>query len=540
MNKLQAALHYWEKGFSVIPIRPDKKPFTQWTEFQRRLATEAEIREWWDKWPKANVGIVTGEISGVFVVDCDNEDAYQKIQELLPDNFVSCIVKSPRGYHIYLFYSANQTIGNATGIMPGVDIRGEGGYIIAPPSVNAEGKAYSWLPGVSVDEVAPATAPDAIYNIINNNSIIYRGGFDKSQKDSHTKSQVVTGSHIFEEGQRDDNLFHIALCLANTGNSEDYIRQTLATIMLSWGEHDETWINTKVQSALKRIAKKERNIAEEVRRFLEVTEGHFLVTDCHAESQVVTKEDKHAVIVELNRLCKAGIIERYGDRRGCYRKVENNAEVVDFLNAPTADFPLSLPLGVSDYCKLYPGNIVIVAGSKSAGKTAFLLNTVKENMHRHEIVYLNSEMGDTEFRKRLELFGDPLSGWKLKAYHRSSGFSDLITPERKIFIVDFLEVTTDFWKVAQYIQEIHKRLKEGIAIIALQKADGRDAGRGGDFSKEKARLYLALDYLSDKKVNQVKIVDAKAWRTETNPRGMFRQYKLANGSKFFPASNWEG
>ena len=541
MNKLQAALHYREKGFSVIPIRPDKKPFTQWTEFQRRLATEAEIRAWWDKWPGANVGIVTGEISGVFVVDCDNEDAYQKIQELLPDNFVSCIVKSPRGYHIYLFYSANQTIGNATGIMPGVDIRGEGGYIIAPPSVNAEGKAYSWMQGLGIDEVAPAAAPCALLSaLLNNNNSLYRGGFDKSQKDSHTKSQVVTGSHIFEEGQRDDNLFHIALCLANTGNSEDYIRQTLATIMLSWGEHDETWINTKVQSALKRIAKKERNIAEEVRRFLEVTEGHFLVTDCYEESQIVTKEDKHAVIVELNRLCKAGIVERYGDRRGCYRKVENDVEVVNFLHAPTDDFPLALPLGVSDYCKLYPGNIVIVAGSKSAGKTAFLLNTVKENMHRHEIVYLNSEMGDTEFRKRLELFGDPLSGWKLKAYHRSSGFSDLITPERKIFIVDFLEVTTDFWKVAQYIQEIHKRLKEGIAIIALQKADGRDAGRGGDFSKEKARLYLALDYLSDKKVNQVKIVDAKAWRKEINPRGMYRHYKLANGSKFIPVSNWEG
>jgi len=172
MNNLQAALHYREKGFSVIPIKPDKKPFIKWEPYQTTKATPEEIKQWFTKWPEAMIGIVTGEISGVFVVDCDNEDAYQKIQELLPDNFVSCIVKSPRGYHIYLFYSASQTIGNATGIMPGVDIRGEGGYIIAPPSVNAEGKAYSWLPGVSVDEVAPAAAPDAIYNIINNNSII--------------------------------------------------------------------------------------------------------------------------------------------------------------------------------------------------------------------------------------------------------------------------------------------------------------------------------------------------------------------------------
>ncbi len=114
-------------------------------------------------------------------------------------------------------------------------------------------------------------------------------------------------------------------------------------------------------------------------------------------------------------------------------------------------------------------------------------------MHRHEILYLNLEMGDTEFRKRLELFDDVLlSSWKFKAYHRASNFADLITAEKKVFIVDFLEVTTDFWKVAQYIQEIHRKLKDGICIIALQKAEGKDAGRGGDFSKEKARLYLSL------------------------------------------------
>ena len=161
-------------------------------------------------------------------------------------------------------------------------------------------------------------------------------------------------------------------------------------------------------------------------------------------------------------------------------------------------------------------------------------------MHRHDVVYFNSEMGDTEFRKRLELFDDvKLTDWKFRAYHRAGNFADLITKERKIFIVDFLEVTTDFWKVSQYINEIHKKLKEGICIIALQKSEGKDCGRGGDFSKEKPRLYLSLDYLREEKRNQVKIIDAKAWRTSENPRGMYRKYKLANGAKFIPASDWE-
>ncbi|MFA5643884.1 MAG: bifunctional DNA primase/polymerase, partial [Candidatus Paceibacterota bacterium] len=162
MNRLQAALHYLDKGFSVIPIRPDKKPFIQWQDFQKRRATAEEIRAWWTKWPMANVGIVTGEISGIFVIDCDNEEAYNKIQELLPDSFITCIAKTPRGYHLYLIYPKGQNISNATSIIPGVDIRGEGGYIIAPPSVNVEGKVYTWLPGMSIDEVAPTTIPDAI------------------------------------------------------------------------------------------------------------------------------------------------------------------------------------------------------------------------------------------------------------------------------------------------------------------------------------------------------------------------------------------
>lgn len=544
MNNLQAALHYREKGFSVIPIRPDKKPFTQWTDFQRRLATEAEIREWWIKWPKANVGIVTGEISGLLVVDCDTEEAYQKIQELLPDSFVTCIAKTPRGFHLYLVYPKDQSIGNAAGIMPGVDIRGEGGYIIAPPSVNSEGKRYGWLEGLADDEVDRAPVPDALLSALLINNKLYRGGCGQDIFPRPQETTKTTRDHnFFTQGRRDDDLFHAANCLIKGGCEmpfADYVLNILANnSMPPFPEHE---IKAKIESAMKRIETRERNLAAEIRQWVLTTNGHFMTTDCHRELQLTTRDHMKAATMALLRLCDGEnpLIEKFGDRRGCYRRIENILEPVDFMNAPTDEFSLALPLGVSDYCKLYPGNIVVVAGSKGAGKTAFLLNTAKENMHRHEIVYLNSEMGDSEFRMRLELFGDPLSDWKIKAYHRSSGFADLITPERKIFIIDFLEVTTDFWKVAQFIQDIHKKLKEGICIIGLQKAEGRDTGRGGDFSKEKSRLYLGLDFFPEQKVNRVKIVDAKAWRTGTNPRGMYRNYKLANGSSFYPVSAWEG
>jgi hypothetical protein len=347
---------------------------------------------------------------------------------------------------------------------------------------------------------------------------------------------------MFDNGRRDNDLFHVSNCLVKGGMPKEKIAQVLEKLIISWGENsDSKWIQAKIESAFQRADKREINFSHEVRDFVLTSNGFFLTSDVFNRLQVTSRQEKKNVVLTLLRLKKEGIIEKHGQKDGCYRRIENDIEPVNFLTAPTDDFPLVLPLGIDKYCKLYPGNIVIVAGSKSAGKTAFLLNIVRENMKKHEIVYFNSEMGDTEFRKRLELFDDvKLTDWKFRPYHRAANFADLITPEKKIFIVDFLEITTDFWKVSHYIQEIHNKLKEGICIIALQKSEGKDNGRGGDFSKEKTRLYIALDYLKDKKVNQVKIVDAKAWRTEINPRGLYRHYKLVKGSQFIPDSAWDG
>ena len=72
----------------------------------------------------------------------------------------------------------------------------------------------------------------------------------------------------------------------------------------------------------------------------------------------------------------------------------------------------------------------------------------------------------------------------------------------------------------------------------MQKSDNKDTGRGGDFSKEKARLYVGLDYIAEERSNRAKIVDAKAWRGDRNPRGLVREYKLIQGSKFFSIGGW--
>jgi hypothetical protein len=522
---LRAALDYAEKGLSVIPVRPDKTPYIKWTEYQKCCATAEEIRAWFKKWPNALIGIITGKISGLFVIDCDNEEAYQRIQELMPDSFITCVAKTPKGYHLYFVYSDDRTISSVTGVMPKVDIRGEGGYIIAPPSVNSEGNPYSWQ--LSLEYMSPP--PDTVLNIFNKH--IYR----ESSPDVTERYKTLPSVTIsLTEGSRDDSLFHIANSLIKGGMTE----QNATYILDILGRHcippfPEKEISTKIESAIKRARAREREYQKEVEKWVSVTDGYWFVTECNQALQCVTKEQKAAVRTAIHRLCKAGLIEKNGTKDGCYRRVETEVEPVNFLTAPTDEFNIIFP-------KIYPGNIIIIAGSKSAGKTVWLLNTVRLNMDRHDIVYLNSEMGDTEFRMRLEGFSDVrLEDWRFKPYHRSSNFADLITSERKIFIVDFLEVTKDFWLVAEYIQEIHRKLKDGICIIALQKSDEKEMGRGGDFSKEKTRLYLSLDYLKDQKINLISLVDAKAWRGTENPRGKKRSFKVAGGAKIIPCSDWK-
>jgi len=534
-EKIEAALEYTKKGFPVIPIAADsKKPLVAWKEYQKRKPTENEVKSFCKRYPNADIGIVTGKRHNLFVLDCDSQEAYESLQALLPDSLTLPVVKTPRGYHLYFSYPKNIDLTVGVDIMQGVDYRGDGGYVIAPPSKKG---AYKWI--VDLNTERPALPPAIINNFINSN--VYMKCASQSEKKEVTQvTQVTKVTNLFKEGRRDNDLFHTINCLIRGGCDPEFASQVGEILAKnSTPPFPESEIKAKIQSAIKRDYCRSENIAGDFRAWIEVTSGHFLVTDYLRESQRSQKE-AHAVIVEAGRLCKAGIIEKYGDRRGSYRKVENEAEPVNFLDAPVDEFSLHIPLGVHDFTKLYAGNIAVIAGTKSTGKTALLLNIVKENQHRHEIIYLNSEMGDIEFRKRLELFDDvSLHDWKFKPYHRAGNFSDLVTAEKKIFIIDFLEVTEDFWKVAKQIQEIHNKLKEGIAIIALQKSAGKPLGRGGDFSMEKARLYLTLDFLPEEKRNRLKIVDAKSWRTDLNPRGMFIDYKLVHGSRFIPVTDWQ-
>jgi hypothetical protein len=142
-----ATLYSQKLGLSVIPMNDEKKPLVKWLELQERRPTVREIVAWVDLWDgePENLAIVTGAISNLCVVDCDSREAaiwFHKAHGGSP-----VMVKTRRGVHFY-FRHPGQRIANGIRLEGdgGVtyDVKGDGGYVVAPPSRHSQG-CYSWI-----------------------------------------------------------------------------------------------------------------------------------------------------------------------------------------------------------------------------------------------------------------------------------------------------------------------------------------------------------------------------------------------------------
>ncbi len=280
------------------------------------------------------------------------------------------------------------------------------------------------------------------------------------------------------------------------------------------------------------------SLSREVDKWISLTDGDFSLTECYTALQnlksltnTYTKNNLHQI---FHRLSKKGTIQKSGNKNGVYRRVDDAAEEIDWWNAESKPLALKFPLDVLDHVAVYPKNIVIIAGEPNAGKTAFLLNVARLNKDLMQVTYLSSEMGAIELKTRLSKFDAPLLEWKkVRFKDRSSNFADVIDPDN-ITIIDFLEITEDFYRIAALIKEIYDKLNHGVCIIAIQKNRNTDIGRGGQLGLEKARLYLAMES------GKLKIVKAKAWAKEgINPNGLIKKFKLVQGSKFIDDSPWQ-
>jgi Bifunctional DNA primase/polymerase, N-terminal/DnaB-like helicase C terminal domain len=223
---LRHALDYLSKGLSVIPLcrstslttcdtpwgdhlRPHKVgkiPKIKWTEFQQRRASLDEVKEWFAKWPNANIGIVTGSISGLVVVDLDGPAGLASATELGLKSTVTSI--TGRGKHLWYKAVPGQITQNSTGSFPGLDIRGVGGYVVAPPSVHPNGIRYRWLGNVNTAMASLPPIPTVFMNVpVQTISARNETGW------------LAAALGEMKNGNIDDTLFRICSRLRNDGYS---------------------------------------------------------------------------------------------------------------------------------------------------------------------------------------------------------------------------------------------------------------------------------------------------------------------------------
>jgi hypothetical protein len=164
---LDHAIDYARRGYYVFPCAPFKKNPIVKNGFLSATTDQEQIREWWKQNPKANIGIRTGAESGIIVLDEDEHDAIKNNGFCVP---ATAKVSTQKGYHYY-FKHPGKPVRNKVKFAPGLDTRGDGGYVVAPPSVYVSGEyvdrhgvptrdthEYEWA--ITPDELGIADCPD--------------------------------------------------------------------------------------------------------------------------------------------------------------------------------------------------------------------------------------------------------------------------------------------------------------------------------------------------------------------------------------------
>jgi hypothetical protein len=156
----KAALDYGRLGWSVIPIEPrGKRPLIRWQVYEHRRTEAREAAEWFRRWPDANIAVVTGVVSGLVVLDLDPrhgaEDSLAQLEQAHgPVDPTVEVETGGGGRHLY-FAHPGDLQPSRVGLAPGIDLRGDGGYVVAPPSTHASGEAYRWVRSPAVCPLTP-------------------------------------------------------------------------------------------------------------------------------------------------------------------------------------------------------------------------------------------------------------------------------------------------------------------------------------------------------------------------------------------------
>lgn len=270
------ALALQKMGFSIIPVGLDKTPLVKWTEFQSRRPTVEEVITWWLKWPNANIGLITGQINDLTVIDCDSQEAIKTVEDLLPQGIQFPSASTPRGGKHFFFRHAPE-LHSRNSVVAKLDMKSKGGFVIVPPS-RGEKRRYAWNDGADLRTLMTRPRmPAALLQYLKDGK--NRNGEPMGPAASLRLDKATAGPPgPITEGTRDDKLFHLAIRLFRGRESyesvQQYVvtagngcsppvseREALAKVESAWKYHVEK--NPQSENAIRFVEAKLSDVEEE-------------------------------------------------------------------------------------------------------------------------------------------------------------------------------------------------------------------------------------------------------------------------------------
>ena len=226
-NLKDAAVWYCRHGFGIIPIAPRGKHPISKNGLNDWFTNPDDAEKLWTEQPNLNIGIVCGTPShGIVVLDIDEDDEngkhgldtlndWEDTRGGLPDTAVA--VTGRGGLH-YLYRTDRTNIRPSTNAELAVDVRSDGSYIVAPPSIHPNGTPYRWMDGCAPWECGIATANGKVYDFLDH---VQRNG---GTSDDAPKTSSFELPAIIKHGERDDTLYRYGCSLRHRGYRDDVIQ----------------------------------------------------------------------------------------------------------------------------------------------------------------------------------------------------------------------------------------------------------------------------------------------------------------------------
>lgn len=235
---------YGSHGWSILPVKPDeKRPYMQnWLQYTKERASTQVVSEWFTHLSGAGVGVVTGKISGILVLDVESTcpEPIEDILRKYPTNMVSRTGSG--GYHLFYQYPSNRgRVSNRVRLFDGIDLRADGGFIVLPPTKHPSGGRYEWV-SKGMPSVFPASILEAEAQPSNPSAETWI-------------SELLRG---VSEGGRNDAAARLAGYFFKKGVSSDIVE----ALLMEWNERNDPPLPTsEIRTTIKSI---QRNHAQDM------------------------------------------------------------------------------------------------------------------------------------------------------------------------------------------------------------------------------------------------------------------------------------